>query len=87
VLEGHARVYRAAAAGAAGAAGGGQAGLDFRSEWMFIDARNDRVHTNRPVTLMYGDSRFAAGGLRYDHVSEDLELDGPVRGHIMPSKR
>jgi lipopolysaccharide export system protein LptC len=84
VLEGHARVYRAAAAGATG---GEQAGLDFRSEWMFIDAGNDRVHTDRPVTLIHGDSHFEAGGLRYDHGSEDLELDGPVHGRITPDVR
>jgi lipopolysaccharide export system protein LptC len=83
VLEGHARVHRAAEPGlptlTSGSAG---AALDFSSEWMFIDVRQEQVRTDRAVTLVYGGNHFDAAGLRYDHASEDLELDGPVHGRI-----
>ncbi|MEY4748576.1 MAG: export transporter periplasmic protein LptC [Pseudomonadota bacterium] len=87
VLEGHARVTRAASTLGREARGGEQPRLDFRSEWMSIDTHRDRVQTDRPVRLTYGASQFDAGGLRYDHSNEDLELDGPVRGHLAPVRQ
>ncbi|MFM2065761.1 MAG: export transporter periplasmic protein LptC [Pseudomonadota bacterium] len=87
VLEGHARVHRAAALAeqSKGAAPG--AAVEFRSEWIFIDTRKELVRTHQPVTLLFGGSRFEARGLRYDHHSEDLELDGPVRGQVTAGGR
>lgn len=82
VLEGHARVVRAAVRDGTAAA---DAALEFRSEWIFIDARQQRVRTDRKVTLIYGQDRFEAAGLRYDQATQDLELDGPVRGQVLTS--
>jgi lipopolysaccharide export system protein LptC len=82
VLEGHARVLRAAVPGGDARA---DAALEFSSEWMFIDARLQKIRTDRHVTLNYGQDRFEADGLRYDQATQDLELDGPVRGQVVTS--
>lgn len=82
VLEGHARVIRAAVPGASGPSG---SALEFRSEWMFIDTRLQKVRTDRHVILTYGLDRFEAAGLRYDQATQELELDGPVRGQVVTS--
>jgi lipopolysaccharide export system protein LptC len=87
VLEGHARVLRAAARAPQALAGPAGDAVEFRSEWIFIDTHKELVRTNRPVTLVFGDSHFEASGLRYDHASEDLELDGPVRGQVTAGRR
>lgn len=83
VLEGHARVRRAAVPGGTAPA---DAALEFSSEWMFIDARLQRIRTDRHVTLSYGQDRFEATGLRYDQATQDLELDGPVRGQVVTAR-
>jgi lipopolysaccharide export system protein LptC len=84
VLDGHARVLRKAITGA-GEARDGE--LEFTSEWMFIDAKAQKVHTNRHVRLIYGPNRFEAAGLRYDQSTQDLELDGPVQGQVLNPAR
>jgi lipopolysaccharide export system protein LptC len=80
VLEGHARVLRAAVPGGTARA---DARLEFSSEWMFIDATLQKIRTDRHVTLTYGEDRFEAAGLRYDQTAQDLELDGPVHGQVL----
>jgi hypothetical protein len=35
--------------------------------------------------LTYGLDRFEAAGLRYDQATQELELDGPVRGQVVTS--
>jgi lipopolysaccharide export system protein LptC len=87
VLEGHARVQRAAARASQVQPGLAGEAVEFRSEWIFIDTRMELVRTDRPVILVFGDNHFEASGLRYNHASEDLELDGPVRGRVTPGSR
>ncbi|MFM2120073.1 MAG: export transporter periplasmic protein LptC [Pseudomonadota bacterium] len=74
VLEGHARVSRAAAAG-------GEP-LEFASAWIFIDMARELIRTDKPVVLQQGADRFEAAGLVYDHRSEDLSMTGPVHGRV-----
>jgi lipopolysaccharide export system protein LptC len=84
VLDGHARVLRKATPGEGETQ---DDELEFTSEWMFIDAKTQKVHTNRHVRLVYGANRFEATGLRYDQSTQDLELDGPVQGRVLNSAR
>jgi lipopolysaccharide export system protein LptC len=75
VLQGRARVRRSLAPGGAGP-------IEFTSEWLAVDTQAERMHTDRPVTLVQGAHRFDADGLDYDHARDELVLSGPVHGRI-----
>jgi lipopolysaccharide export system protein LptC len=87
VLEGHARLQRAAAGVLPAQPGPPGDAVEFRSEWIFIDTRKELVRTNKPVILVFGDNHFEASGLRYDHASDELDLEGPVRGRVTAVRR
>lgn len=82
-LEGNARVERQAL----GTDRPEDQRFEFRSEWLQVDTRAQRIRTDRPVVLTLGGSRFEARALVYDHRSQDLDLAGPVRGSIEPLRR
>lgn len=82
-LEGNARVERQAL----GTERPQDQHFEFRSEWLQVDARAQRIRTDHPVVLTLGDSRFEARALVYDHRSQHLDLSGPVRGSITPLRR
>lgn len=58
--------------------------FEFSGEVLVFDTRAGRVHSDRPVTLRQGDSVFQADTLVYDHPARLVELDGRVRGHLVP---
>lgn len=79
VLEGDAKVVREAARGARAS---GDERFEFRTDWMQIDVRQQKVRTDRPVVVLLGRSRFEARSLTYDHHEHVIELNGPVHGHV-----
>jgi lipopolysaccharide export system protein LptC len=87
VLEGHARVQRAAAGASQAQPGTAGDAVEFHSEWIFIDTRKELVRTNKRVILVFGDTHFEASALQYDHASDELDLDGPVRGRVSAIRR
>lgn len=61
---------------------GESAPLQFSSEEMVFDRRQDQVRSDRPVVLRQGGSVIEARGLTYWHADARLELRGAVRGRL-----
>lgn len=59
--------------------------LEFRGEFLHAYLDTERVKSDRPVTLMRGGDQFTADRLDYDNLSGVANLQGRVRGVLMPS--
>ncbi|MDM0090863.1 MULTISPECIES: LPS export ABC transporter periplasmic protein LptC [unclassified Variovorax] len=81
-LFGNAVVVREAATGSSGRA---VPRLEFRGEFLHAYLDTERVTSNQPVTLIRGTDRFTADTLDYDNLSGVANLQGRVRGQLMPS--
>ncbi|MBB1604189.1 LPS export ABC transporter periplasmic protein LptC [Variovorax sp. UMC13] len=81
-LFGNAIVVREAATGSSGRA---VPRLEFRGEFLHAYLDTERVTSNKPVTLIRGTDRFTADTLDYDNLSGVANLQGRVRGQLMPS--
>lgn len=64
---------------------GGAAGFEFHGQQLQVDARQQRMRSDRPIVLTQGRQRFEAGSVAYDHAQQLLELGGPVRGRAEPA--
>ena len=82
-LFGHASVVREAVPGARGK---DQPQLAFEGEFLHLWPQLERVRSHKPVTLTRGKDRFTADGLEYDNLAQVLELQGNVRGSLVPLK-
>lgn len=58
-----------------------------QTQSMFLDARRERMSTDQPVQLRRGNDRMEGQRLHYDHVTQQLDLNGKVRMSITPSGR
>lgn len=58
--------------------------LEFRSEFLHAFLDTERVRSNQPVTLMRGADRFTADSMDYDNLSGIANLQGRVRGVLVP---
>lgn len=82
-LVGHAVVTREA-----GKDAGGQLRprLEIRSEFLQAFLNTERVQTSKPVEILRGEDRLAADGMRFDNITQVLELEGRVRGTLQPGR-
>ena len=60
--------------------------LEFRGEFLHAFLSTERVKSHKPVTLIRGGDRFNADRLDFDNVGRVLELNGRVRGTLLPGK-
>ena len=81
-LFGNAVVVRDAATVASGRAA---PRLEFRGDFLHAYLDSERVTSNKPVTLIRGTDRFTADTLDYDNLSGVANLQGRVRGQLVPS--
>jgi len=81
-LFGNAVVVREAATAAGGRAA---PRLEFRGDFLHAYLDTERVTSNKPVTLIRGTDRFTADTLDYDNLSGVANLQGRVRGQLIPS--
>ena len=81
-LFGNAIVVREAAAGTGGRA---VPRLEFRGEFLHAFLDTERVQSNKPVTLTRGSDQFTADAFDYDSASGIANLQGRVRGVLMPA--
>ena len=81
-LFGNAVVLREAATAAGGRAA---PRLEFRGDFLHAYLDTERVTSNKPVTLIRGTDRFTADTLDYDNLSGVANLQGRVRGQLIPS--
>lgn len=58
-----------------------------RTEYLFLDARQERMHTNQPVQVQRGGDRIQGQRMQYDHAKQQLEMSGQVKVLFMPKRR
>lgn len=81
-LQGQARVVREAFTDAKGQS---QERAEYRSEYLLAHLKDDIVSSNQPVQLLRsGGDTFTADALHYDNGSRTLQLQGRVRGTLVP---
>ena len=78
-LFGHAVVTR-------DASGAAQPRLEFSGNFLHIWPNAERVRSDQPVSLVRGKDRFTADSLEYSHQGQVLQLNGRVRGMLVPGR-
>ena len=58
--------------------------LEVRGEFLHVYANEEKVKSDRPVTLKRGDDVFQADHMDYDNLDRVMELKGRVRGVLQP---
>jgi len=81
-LFGNAVVVRDAAVGPSGQP---LPRLEFRGEFLHVFVNTERVRSNKPVVLTRGADQFTSDAMDYDNLSGVANLQGRVRGVLMPS--
>ena len=58
--------------------------LEFRSEFLHAYVNTERVNSNQPVVMTRGNDRFTGDAMDFDNLSRVMNLQGRVRGVLMP---
>lgn len=58
--------------------------MEYRSEYLHIFARDDRVESHLPVRFFSGRDEFGADSFRYDHLGRTIELEGRATARLLP---
>lgn len=58
--------------------------LEFRGEFLHAFMNTERVKSHKPVTLIRGADQFTADTLDYDNLASVADLNGRVRGVLVP---
>ena len=82
-LFGNAIVTRDAAVGANGTA---IPRLEFRGDFLHVFTDTERVKSNKPVELTRGTDKFTSDSMDYDNATGIANLQGRVRGVLVPSQ-
>ena len=61
--------------------------MEFRGEFLHAFLDTERVKSNKPVELRRGDDRFTADSLDFGNIDQVLQLQGRVRGTLVPGPR
>jgi lipopolysaccharide export system protein LptC len=61
--------------------------LEMQGEFLHAFLRFERLRSHLPVRVRHGGTETRAGGLEYDHLKQQLTLNGPVRATLMPGVR
>lgn len=59
--------------------------LEFQGEFLHAWVNEERVRSDRPVTLKRGTDTFTADSMDYDNLEQVMQLRGRVRGTLMPA--
>ncbi|MFO1265128.1 MAG: LPS export ABC transporter periplasmic protein LptC [Rhodoferax sp.] len=58
--------------------------LEYRGEFLHAFLHTERVTSHKPVEWIRGKDRFTADRMDFDNVEQTLQLNGRVRGTLMP---
>lgn len=61
--------------------------VEYRGEFLHAFLTTEKIKSHKPVELIRGNDRFSADALEYDHVEQVLQLNGRVRGTLVPGAR
>ncbi len=67
--------------------GRAQQPIEFRGEFLHVFANTERLKSHKPVVLIRGQDRFSGDSLEYDDLEQVLQLQGRVRGTLVPVPR
>lgn len=59
--------------------------LEYRGEFLHAFMRTEKIRSHKPVELARGNDRFSADTLDFDNVEQVLQLQGRVRGTLVPT--
>lgn len=82
-LWGDAQIVREAATDASGKK---LPAVQLRSDFLHVFSQTDRVVTHLPVEILRDNDRFTAERMVYDNLDQRLQLQGRVRGLLVPKK-
>lgn len=83
-LMGAAKVVRAATQSVQGTA---RPALTFTGEFLHAFVETGRVTSNKPVVLTRGQDRFTADTMAFDNQQRVMQLDGRVKGVLIPTAK
>jgi len=58
---------------------------EFRGEFLHAFLKSERVKSHKPVELIRGNDRFTADTLDFDNVARVIQLEGHVKGTMLPT--
>jgi len=61
--------------------------MEYRGEFLHAFMKTEQVKSHKPVELTRGKDRFTADSLNYDNVEQTLQMQGRVRGTLVPDAR
>lgn len=59
--------------------------MEYRGEFLHAFMNTEKIKSHKPVELLRGQDRFTADTLDFDNVERVLQLQGRVRGTLIPS--
>ena len=59
--------------------------MEYRSEFLHAFMNSERLKSHKPVELRRGQDRFSADAMDFDNVEQVLQLNGRVRGTLVPA--
>jgi lipopolysaccharide export system protein LptC len=81
-LMGHALVVRE---GGADKAGKATPPMQYRGEFLHAFMNTEKLKSHKPVELQRGNDRFTADSMEFDNAEQLLQLNGRVRGTLVPA--
>ena len=67
--------------------GKNQPRVEFRGEYLHAFMNTERIQSNQPVQLIRGNDQFTADSMNYDNQDRVMQLQGRVRGTLIPASR
>ena len=61
--------------------------MEYRGEFLHAFMNTEKVKSHKPVELLRGQDRFTADSLDFDNVDQTLQLQGRVRGTLVPDPK
>lgn len=61
--------------------------MEYRGEFLHAFMDTEKVKSHKPVELLRGEDRFTADSLDFDNVDQVLQLQGRVRGTLVPTRK
>ncbi len=58
--------------------------MEYRGEFLHAFTKSEKIRSHKPVELIRGRDRFSADAMEFDNVEQVLQLNGRVRGTLVP---
>ena len=58
--------------------------MEYRGEFLHAFMTTEQVKSHKPVELLRGKDRFTADSMVFDNVEQKLQLQGRVKGILLP---